>query len=418
MCQKRARQVHMGTDSSKSCYINKDGILWKLLEDNEEVFQTTVLPKILIDPVLQLAHNSAGHNGFQWVYLSIRQLYYWNNMKKDILHHCKQCAVCEKFKIEHIKFKKLHFSMSNQLMEFICMNLIGEFHPPTSRGHRYALTVMDMLTGFVFCTPLQTKKAEEIVQKYLDTVYYRFSGSRKILSDNGTEFKNRMFGEIAKKLGCEVRAYSPPYQPQSIGRIECFHKSLKVCMGKHINPRLEWDEVIPMAMVAYNFFPHTTSKKRPFFLMFSRDPLTGLEKLLGDTVRYLGENGGRLDLTVLQNTYQLAAQNIQKAREKAEGKEPSVPSIFQPGDLVTLRNHTAKSFNPKYKGEYMIVKMLEKTQVLLRNARGEKMKHHVTHIKKTNLVEETVDKIPDFKKFVRAVKLHLNPDIVPNLGWE
>ena len=152
--------------------------------------------------------------------------------------------------------------------------------------------------------------------------------------------------------------------------------------------------------------------------MFGHDPLTGLEKLLGDTVRYLGENGGRLDLTVLQNTYQLAAQNVQKAREKAEGKEPSFSSIFQSGDLVTLCDHMAKAFDPKYKGEYRIVKMLGKTQVLLRNARGEEMKHHVTHIKKTNPVEETVDKIPDFRKFGRAAKLHLNPDIVPNLGWE
>ena len=248
--------------------------------------------------------------------------------------------------------------MPNQSMEFICMDLIGEFHPPTSRGHRYALTVMDMLTGFVFCAPLQTMKAEEIVQKYLDTVYYRFNGSRKILSDNGTELKNKVFEEIAKKLGCEVRVYLPPYQPQSNGRIECFHKFLKTCMGKHINPRLEWDEVIPMAMAAYNFFPHTTSKERPFFLMFGHDPLTGLEKILEDTVRYFGENGGRLDLTVLQNTYQLAAQNVQKAREKAEGKEPLVPSIFQSGDLVTLRDQMAKAFNPKYKGEYRIVKML------------------------------------------------------------
>ena len=65
MCQKKARQVHMGIDSSRSYYIDKDGILWKLLEDNKEIFQKTVLPKILIDPVLQLAHNSAGHNGFQ-----------------------------------------------------------------------------------------------------------------------------------------------------------------------------------------------------------------------------------------------------------------------------------------------------------------------------------------------------------------
>ena len=46
------------------------------------------------------------------------------------------------------------------------------------------------------------------------------------------------------------------------------------------------------------------------------------------------------------------------------------------------------------------------------------MKHHVTHIKKTNPVEETVDKIPDFKKFGRVAKLRLNPDVVPNLGWE
>ena len=46
------------------------------------------------------------------------------------------------------------------------------------------------------------------------------------------------------------------------------------------------------------------------------------------------------------------------------------------------------------------------------------MKHHVIHTKKTNPVEETVDKIPDFKKFGRAAKLHLNPDMVPNLGWE
>ena len=57
-----------------------------------------------------------------------------------------------------------------------------------------------MLTGFVFCAPLQTKKAEEIVQKYLDTVYYRFGGSMKILSDNGTEFKNMVFEDVAKKL--------------------------------------------------------------------------------------------------------------------------------------------------------------------------------------------------------------------------
>ena len=187
-----------------------------------------------------------------------------------------------------------------------------------SKGHCYALTVVDMLTGFVFCALLKSKKAEEIVQVYLNEVHYRFGGSRKILSDNGTEFKNKMFQEVSKKLGCEVRTYSPPYQPQSNGKIECFHKFLKACMGKHISKNLEWDDVIPMATATYNFFPHTPSRERPFFLMFGRDLLTRLQQLLGETTRYLHRDNNKLDLTALQNTYQLAAQNVQMARKRVK----------------------------------------------------------------------------------------------------
>ena len=227
----------------------------------------------------------------------------------------------------------------------------------------------------------------------------------KILSDKGTEFKNKMFQEVLKKLGCKVRTYSPPYRPQFNGKIGCFHKFLKACMGKHISKNLEWDNVIPMATAAYNFFPHTPSRERPFFLMFGRDPLTGLQQLLGKTTRYLSRDNNKLDLTALQNTYQLAAQNVQMARKGSEVDELPAIWAFQPEDLVTLRDHSAKAFDPKYKGEYQIIKYLGKTQVLLRNSKGEEAKHHVAYLKKTSPVQETVEKIPDFKKFRRAVKL-------------
>ena len=149
--------------------------------------------------------------------------------------------------------------------------------------------------------------------------------------------------------------------------------------------------------------------------MFGRDPLTRLQQLLGETTRYLGDGDGKLDLTAPQNTYQLAAQNVQMAREKNEDSKSSVPPAFQPGDLVTLRDHTAKVFDPKYKGEFRVIKFLGKTQVLLRNSKGEEMKHHVAYLKKTNPVQEIVRKILDFKKFGRAAKLWLNPDRVPDL---
>ena len=227
-----------------------------------------------------------------------------------------------------------------------------------------------------------------------------------------------MFEEVSKKLGCEVRTYSPPYRPQSNSKIECFHKFLKACMGKHISKNLkEWDDFIPMATGAYNFFPHTTNRERLFFLMFGRDPLTGLQQLLGETMRYLGEGKGKLDLTALQNTYQLAAQNVQMARKRNVVDEPVVTLAFQP-DLVTLRYHTAKAFDPKYKGEYRVIKYLGKTQVLLRNSKGEEAKHHVAYLKKTKPVQETVEKILDFRKFGRVAKLRLNPYRIPDLKWE
>ena len=75
-------------------------------------------------------------------------------------------------------------------MDFMCMDLIGEFYPPTSHGHHYALTAVCMLTGFTWCIPLKTKTAEEVTKAYLDQIYSNFGGSVKIMMDNGTEFKN------------------------------------------------------------------------------------------------------------------------------------------------------------------------------------------------------------------------------------
>ena len=74
-----------------------------------------------------------------------------------------------------------------------------------------------MLMGYVFCVPLKTKTAEEVTRAYIDHVYSSFGGSLKILSDNGTEFKNKIFEQVAKELGVEYKLYTPPYHTASNG---------------------------------------------------------------------------------------------------------------------------------------------------------------------------------------------------------
>ena len=78
------------------------------------------------------------------------------------------------------------------------MDLIGEFHPASSKGNRYALTAICMLTGFTFCIPLKSKKTEDVVMAYLNHICCIFGPSKKILADNGSEFKNKMWDEVFK----------------------------------------------------------------------------------------------------------------------------------------------------------------------------------------------------------------------------
>ena len=72
------------------------------------------------------------------------------------------------------------------------MDLIGEFHPASSKGNRFALTAVCMLTGFMFCIPLKTKHAEDVIKAYIDHICCTCGPSKKILTDNGTEFKNKL----------------------------------------------------------------------------------------------------------------------------------------------------------------------------------------------------------------------------------
>ena len=90
----------------------------------------------------------------------------------------------------------------------------------------------------------------------------------------------KLINDVCAQLGVEHKIYSPPYRPQSNGRIESFHYFLKACISKHVTPQVEWNDVIPLACAVYNFLPNEHSKESPFFLMFGRDVILPLNTLI------------------------------------------------------------------------------------------------------------------------------------------
>ena len=331
-CKEVMEKLSKGQSQSGQPYYEEEGILKRFVEDGKQKFEAVVLPQVLIDVVLQLAHKGLGHNGGPRTYALIKRYYYWKKLKYMVKKHVQACKLCQEHNKHVVKYSKMNFEAEPAPMRFISMDLIGGFHPPSSKGNRYALTVICMFTGI----PIPNKMAKTVLKAYMDNVYCQFGGSIKILSDNGTEFKNKLMEEVSEELGVEYKIYSPPYRPQSNGRIESFHYFLKVCIAKHIAPQLEWDDIVPLACAAYNFLPNEHSRESPFFLMFGRDPLLPLTKLLKPKIRYLGNDENILSLEALKNMYQLVVTNLRYAREKSQ-----LPDYNQLGRLTKLR------LNPK-----------------------------------------------------------------------
>ena len=403
-----------------AAYSIHEGILYRRVIAGGQSFQAIYMPRMpesLIQSILQTAHDESGHNGFPRTYSAIRRLYYW---KEDVLQHCRNCYTCQLHKTAAVKFEAKHFKPSLKPMDFIAMDLIGEFHPPSSQGNRYALTGVCMLTGFTWCIPIKSKKAMDVARAYMQHVYSILGGSTKILTDNGTEFKNEVFKEVLQKLGTEKLIHSPPYRPQSNGRIEGFHRYLKACIAKHMRNGLEWDQIMAMATAAYNYFPNMSAKESAFFLMYGRDPVNKLSSILNAPGRYLCDDAGLPDLESLKNMYQMVAQQLYNSRQCyiKDNKYNKVPDHgILIGDLVLIKDHTAKSFEPKYKEDYRVVQIYGTNALQVSDKRGKLHNVHITDVKRINMTEKIATQLEQIYNKGRKAKNLIPQGLIPDLGW-
>ena len=306
-------------------------------------------------------------------------------------------------------------------MEFIAMDLIGEFHPASSKGNRFALTAVCMLTGFTFCIPLKSKHAEDMIKAYIDHICCTFEPSRKVLTDNGTKFKNKLWTEVFEKLRIEQK-FTPIYSPQCNGRIEGFHKFLKAMIAKQLETHVEWDDLVWKATAAYNFFPTESSGIAPFFLMFRCEAAVKHTLLESENPKYLGTNDGMINMGLMTKLYNVVAHNLNEARKARDGKKkgitPKEPKKLKIGDNILIRDHTSKAFQPKYK-DFCIVGLLGKNQVEIKDNHGHVTKVHCRDVKKIPMTEkvcklyeeEQTGKTREGRKAVPTSKM-------PDLGWD
>ena len=88
----------------------ENDILRRKLIDSGLVHTPIVVPDILKDCLLILAHNKSGHNDFKRTYASLKNRFHWKGMKKSVHQHCANCQVCAKhnIKMQELKMNTFH----------------------------------------------------------------------------------------------------------------------------------------------------------------------------------------------------------------------------------------------------------------------------------------------------------------------
>ena len=99
-----------------------------------------------------------------------------------------------------------------------------------------------------------------------------------------------------------------------------------------------------------------------------------------------------------------------------EDQNPVSNPDISTGDLVLVKDHTSKTFMPKYKSDFHVIRVLG-NKVEVKDNNGKKSWYHISDIKKTDMVTKLICQLPDNDAFGRVGRLSFDPERVQDLGW-
>lgn len=118
-----------------------------------------------------------------------------------------------------------------------------------------------------------------MVDKIFNDYTLKFGFPLRIRHDQGGEFENQLFAQLANNCGV-AGSRKTPYHPQGNGQVECFNRTL-LQMLKTLTERekANWKESLNKLIYAYNCTRTEVRGFSPFYLLFGRDPRLPIDLL-------------------------------------------------------------------------------------------------------------------------------------------
>ena len=257
-CRDVAKKLHKDIELQK-IFIKEKGVLYRLWIEDGRTFKCILVPQVLQDFMIILAHDYSGHNGSRRTYNCLKRQYYWPGIRKQIFRHCKKYKECVLQNQGQPEKCFGHFDSPDLPMEFICMDF--------EDGHRDPIMLVAKVLELrprYYGKRGSALKIDTLRRLYM-VVVQNICKAREKLPKKEEEPHNFKVNDMVLAKDPDAAVFEPRYQPNfrvtaifGNNRIEVQdekgHKSLRRSAHvKYIAPSEKVVQQLPSEQVVKNY---------------------------------------------------------------------------------------------------------------------------------------------------------------------
>ncbi|MCG8078714.1 MAG: DDE-type integrase/transposase/recombinase [Candidatus Thiodiazotropha taylori] len=343
----------------------------------------------------QLHDSTTGaHLGIGKTLFKIRERFFWYAMKRDVEDWCEHCEICGSRKVFPKKGKAPMKQYNVGLpMERVAIDFMGPFtRTNTQNGNapkRYIMVIGDYFTKWTEAIALENIEAKTVARALIDNFICRFGVPLFIHTDQGSTFESRLFQEICQVLGIK-KTRTTKARPQSDGMIERANRTILNMLSAFVSEhQRDWDEYVPLVMMAYRSSVHESTSTSPSMMTFGREIRLPIDLIFGQpgsegNEKVFGSQYARQLEDRLNEVHEFARNRMKLASDAMKRKYDIRTNLnmFEVGDSVWLFDPVRKiGLNPKlqrpWKGPFKVIEKI--SDILYRVKQSPRHRSRVVH---------------------------------------
>jgi translation initiation factor IF-1 len=305
-----------------------------------------------------------GHFGVKKTEDVLAAHFFWPKMRRDVERYVSRCTTCNIAKSllnPHGLYMPL--PVPSVPYEDISMDFILGL-PRTKRGRDSIFVVVDhffKMAHFIPCH--KSDNASHVADLFFTEIVHLHGVPNTIVSDRDAKFLSRFWRTLWFKLGRKL-LFSTTCHPQMNGQTEVINCTLSTMLRAILKINLKlWEECLPHIEFAYNRSIHSTTKARPFQVVYGFNPCAPIVLLpLPPSNMTCFDSSQRSEFILKMD--ERTKLNIEKMNEKyriAASKGRKEVKI-EPGDLVWL--HLRKEQFPELRKSKLMSRAADPFKIL------------------------------------------------------